>query len=236
MKVGIVGYRGKMGQAILAEAEKHDDISIAILHSRYFQNETEVTVTDSIQLLVEQCDVVIDFSRPDTSLQVIESSIKSGVAVVCGTTGFTTKEMDYIGKLSHKGKIFYSANMSLGVAILSHAVELVVEKLIKNDIVPDIAILERHHKHKVDKPSGTAISLASMINHRFHNIIPEISSLRYGSNVGEHELMIANETEVITLKHEATDRRVFASGAIAAARFLHKQKLNGLYTINDIIY
>jgi 4-hydroxy-tetrahydrodipicolinate reductase len=235
MKVGIVGYRGKMGQALLAEAEKHDDISIAILHSRYFQNETDIPITDSVHLLVEECDIVVDFSRPDTSLQVIELSIKKGVAVVCGTTGFTTKEMDYIRKLSGKGRIFYSANMSLGVAILSNAIELVVEKLIKNDIVPDISILERHHKHKVDKPSGTAISLASVINHKFHNIIPDILSLRYGSNIGEHEVIIANETEVITLKHQATDRRVFAAGAIAAAKFLYKQKQNKLYTISDII-
>lgn len=236
MKIGIVGYRGKMGQAIIEEATNHPDISIAILHSRNPHNETDIEVTDSIEWLVKQCDIVIDFSRPDTSLEVIELSVKNHVGVVCGTTGFTSNEMDHIRKLSQKGKIFYSTNMSLGIAILSSAMQLVVEGLVKNGIKPDISILERHHKHKVDKPSGTAITLASIINHKFQNITPEIASLRYGSNVCEHEIIITSEMEVITIKHQATNRRVFAAGAIAAARFLHKQEKNKIYGVSDMVY
>ena len=235
MKVGIVGYRGKMGQAILAEAKNHADISVTIVHSRNLHSHPEIQVTDSIKGLVKECDIVIDFSRPETSLEVIELCIKNRVGVVCGTTGFTHDEMDQIRKFSKKGKIFYATNMSLGIAVLSNAMQLVVEGLVKNGVSPEISILERHHKHKVDKPSGTAMTLASIINHRFNNATPDIVSLRYGSNVGEHDVIIATDLETIVLKHQATDRRVFAAGAVAAAKFLYNQDENKIYSMDDMV-
>ncbi len=234
MKVGIVGYRGKMGQAILAKAKTEADISITMLHSRHLQNYTAIPVTDSLKELVAHCDIIIDFSRPETSLEVIKLCIKNRVGVVCGTTGFTHDEIDKISKLSKKGKIFYATNMSLGIAILSNIVQSVVDGFIKNGITPEISILERHHKHKADKPSGTAITLANIINHRL-NTTPNIVSLRYGANVGEHEIIISTDMETIVLKHQAIDRQLFATGAVAAAKFLHNQEENRIYSMNDMV-
>ncbi len=218
MKIGVIGYRGKMGQAILKETENNDNISVVIVHSRHLHRHAEIEVTDSIEDLVKKCDIVIDFSHPETSLKVIDLSIKNCIGIVCGTTGFNNDEIDKIRNLSKKGRIFYSANMSLGIAMLSNAMQVVVDGLLKNGISPEISILERHHKHKVDKPSGTAMTLASIINHRFETKITDIVSLRYGSNVGGHEVIISTDMETIILKHQANDRRVFAVGALAAAK------------------
>ena len=234
MKIGVVGYRGKMGQAVLAEVVKHPDISLVMLHSRQPHMDQEIEVTTSIEELVKKCDIIIDFSRPETTLEVVELSVKNHVGVVCGTTGFTHDEMNQIKALSNKGKIFYAANMSLGIAILSRAMQLVIESFIKNGVSPDVSILERHHKHKVDKPSGTAKAFANIIQDRF-NTTPDIVSLRYGSNIIENDVIISTEMEAITLQHKAMDRRIFAAGALAAAQFLYNQEENGIYTMDDIL-
>lgn len=234
MKVGVIGYRGQMGQAILSEVVNHPYISLVILHSRCKAIDQEIEVTDSIEELVKQCDIVIDFSRPKISLEVMELSIKNNVGVICGTTGFTSDEMNEIKDFGSKGKIFYSANMSLGIAILSQAMQLVIDSLVKNNISHDISILERHHRHKIDKPSGTAKALSNIIQNRF-NATPDIVSLRYGSNVGEHDVIISTDMETIILEHKAMDRRLFARGALAAAKFLYNKNEHGLYNMNDII-
>lgn len=234
MKIGIIGYRGKMGQAILSEVVHHSDISIAILHSRQNNVYQGIEVTSSINELIKKSDIVIDFSHPETSLQVMELSVKHNVGVVSGTTGFNIEEIDQIKKYASKTKIFYSANMSLGIAVLSQAMELIINGLIKNGLSPDLAIIEKHHKHKIDKPSGTAKALSNILQERF-NQTPDIVSLRYGSNIGEHQLIISTDMETITLKHQASDRCVYAAGALTAAKFLYNQKENGLYSMNDII-
>jgi 4-hydroxy-tetrahydrodipicolinate reductase len=234
MKIGIVGYPGKMSQAILAEIVKHPDISLVMLHSRQTHMDQEIEVTTSIEELVKKCDIVIDFSHPQTALEVIEISVKNHVGVVCGTTGFTNDEMNRIKELSTKGKIFYAANMSLGIAILSQAIQLVVEGFLRNGLSPDVSILERHHKHKLDKPSGTAKAFANLVQDRF-NTTPDIVSLRYGSNIIENDVIISTDMEAITLQHKAMDRQIFAAGALAAAKFLYNQEDNRLYNMDDII-
>ena len=113
---------------------------------------------------------------------------------------------------------------SLGVAILSDIIQKAISTFKKNNIEIEVAILERHHKYKVDKPSGTAISLANKIALINENIHPEIVSLRYGDNIGQHDVIISTEMEVLTLQHQATNRSVFAAGAITAAKFIFKQK------------
>lgn len=234
MKVGIVGYTGKMAHSLRVEAKNHDDISISVVYSRKATEHREFLITNSLLDLVRKCDVVLDFSRPETSLEIMHLCSKHRTALVCGTTGFTYDEMVRIKEFSEKTRIFYAANMSLGVAILSHVMQEVIESFIRNNTVPAVSILERHHRHKVDKPSGTAMSLANIIKHHFE-ITPDIVSLRYGMNVGEHDVIISTDLENFTLKHEATDRRVFAAGAIAAAKFLFKQEANGLYGMNNIV-
>lgn len=237
MKIGITGYTGKMGQALLNEVKNNDnDIKVAALHSRTAINQfiEGIEVTNDYLNLVRKSDIVIDFSRPETSLKVISHCLTEKKPIVCGTTGFTDSQMDEIRQASRHIKIFYASNMSLGVAILSDIVQKAINTFKKNNIPIEVSILERHHKYKVDKPSGTAISLANKITEIYNDIHPEIASLRYGDNIGQHDVIISTDMEVLTLQHQANNRSVFASGGITAAKFLFKQTVNKLYTMEDI--
>ena len=238
MKIGIIGYTGKMGQALLNEIKHNsNDVTISALHSRT----TSDTITEGIEItnsylnLIQKSDVIIDFSRPESSIEIINHCLTYKKPIVCGTTGFTNTQMDEIRHASKYIKIFYASNMSLGIAILSDLMQRAINTFKTNNIPIEVSILERHHKHKVDKPSGTAISLANKITSTCSDIHPEMVSLRYGDNIGQHDVIISTDMEVLTLQHQATNRSVFASGAIAAAKFIFKQKVDRLYTMEDII-
>lgn len=239
MKIGIIGYTGKMGQALINEITTNDDnnVILSAIHSRGETDRVvdDIQITNNYQTLVKNCDVVIDFSRPDSSLEVISHCISFKRPIVCGTTGFTNTEMDEVRESSKHIKIFYSANMSLGVAILSRLMQSAINTFKKNNILPEVSILERHHRHKVDKPSGTAMLLANKVAALSSEIHPEIVSLRYGDNIGQHEVIISTDMEVLTLQHQATNRSVFAAGAVAAAKFIFEQKTDRLYTMEDMV-
>lgn len=237
MKLGIVGYRGKMGQAILEEITTQEGIVLSILHSRNTNNTTynDIDVTTSLLEVVNNCDVIIDFSRPTTTIDIVHLCVKYDKPIVSGTTGFSSDEMDKIRTYSKYGRIFYSPNMSIGIAILTQIVQKSIHSLAAHGVLRDISILETHHRHKFDKPSGTAIMLASKINQTSRDIQPEITSLRYGTAIGEHEVILSTDMEILTLKHNAVNRKVFAIGAINAAKFLFKQSKNGLYTMDDML-
>ena len=233
MNIGIIGYTGKMGRALL-EIAKKDNLKISVVYSREImpivdiQLDPQIHVTTKYSQLIEMCDVVIDFSRPESTLKVIKHCIEQNRPIVSGTTGFTSDEMDQIIKAGEHTKVFYSANMSLGIAILSHIMKQAATLFMKNSVEIDIAILERHHKHKADKPSGTAMMLANSLNKTFNHMLhPEIASLRYGTTIGEHEVTIASDFEALTLTHHAINRCIFAIGAVCATKFLLNQQNNG---------
>jgi 4-hydroxy-tetrahydrodipicolinate reductase len=231
MKLGIIGYSGKMGQALLQEAKKQN-ILVPIVHSRLLTQES--FITDNYLELVKKVDVVVDFSRPETSLKVLKYCLEEKKAYLCGTTGFSANEMQLLRDAGQKIKLFYSANMSLGIAILNRITRLTIEAFKKEDIPLEVVILEKHHKEKVDKPSGTAMNLATYIRNTTNTLVDDIVSLRYDSIIGEHEVIISSNLELLNLKHEAKDRSLFALGAIKAAKFLYKQELPNFYTMEDL--
>lgn len=190
-------------------------------------------------------DVVIDFSNHAATAQVTEYCVERGLPVVIATTGQTEAELALICAAAERIPVFLSANMSLGVALLADLARRAAAAFPK----ADIEIIERHHNQKLDVPSGTALLLARRIKEarpeaeflvgrhengkRTANEIG-IHSLRYGGEVGTHEIIIATGSETITLKHEAENRALFAQGALAAAAFI-VGKAPGFYDMRSII-
>lgn len=190
-------------------------------------------------------DMVIDFSNHSATEQVTEYCVERGLPVVIATTGQTEEELALIREAARHVPVFLSANMSIGVALLAE----LAKKAAALFPEAEIEIIERHHNQKLDVPSGTALLLA----HRLQEVRGDatlvvgrhengkrtqreigIHSLRYGNEVGTHEIIIANGSETITLKHEAESRELFGNGALAAAEFLMGVG-PGLYDMRNIV-
>ncbi len=190
-------------------------------------------------------DCVVDFSNHVATKELLEYCVAKKLPVVIATTGHTKEEKQLIEKTADKIPIFYSANMSIGVALLA-SLARTVAKTMRG---ANIEIVEKHHNRKLDVPSGTALLIANEIKEELsdYNLLvgrkdngkrPEkeigIHSLRLGNIVGEHEVIVATDSQVITLKHEAQSRSLFAEGALDAARFIC-QKQPGLYNMKDLV-
>ncbi|MBO4693612.1 MAG: 4-hydroxy-tetrahydrodipicolinate reductase [Clostridia bacterium] len=247
IKVLLSGCCGKMGNAIINLVEECDDIEIIAgvdaierpLSFPVFKSFTEVTMAP---------DVIIDFSNVEALEKLLEFAVAKRVPALIATTGFNDEQISKIKSASNTVPVFFTANMSLGVNVLCSLAKRAAT-ILGSDF--DIEIVERHHNRKLDAPSGTAIMLANAVNsvfedtysyeydrHSKRRMRPKneigIHSVRGGTIVGEHEIIFAGHEEVITLSHSAQSKGVFASGAIAAARFLYGAK-PGLYDMNDII-
>lgn len=190
-------------------------------------------------------DVIIDFSHHSCTYAITEYAVKNSVPLVIATTAQTYEEKEMIKKASESIPVFFAANYSLGIALL---IELAKKAALA---MPDaeIEIVEAHHIRKLDAPSGTALAIADAIKEvrpdsnyvcgrngrsvREHNDIG-IHSIRMGNVVGMHEVMIATQTQTITLKHEAATRAIFAEGSVAAAEYLVSCK-PGMYDMNDLL-
>ena len=190
-------------------------------------------------------DVIIDFSNHAATPALAEYAVRTGTPLVIATTGQTDEEIAAIKDAAKSVPVFFSANMSLGVALLVELAKTVARTM------PDaeIEIIEKHHNRKLDAPSGTALMIANAIKtvrpkstftlgrSGMAKRMPQeigIHAIRMGNIVGEHEVIVGTDTQTITLKHEAHNRALFAEGAIVAAEFLLKQGA-GLYTMQDII-
>ena len=249
VKVILNGASGAMGKVVADLISADPDMEVVVGVDRRADMDAAFPIMDSINKVNVAADVVIDFSSveaADTLLDFIEQ--KKIPAVIC-TTGLSEAQIDRINKLSAVSPILRSANMSLGINILSKVLAEVAPTLKKAGF--DIEILEAHHRRKLDAPSGTALLLADSINSsmdekleytydrsdrhepRRENEIG-ISSVRGGTIVGDHDVIFAGEDEVISFNHRAYSRKIFANGAIAAAKFLIG-KSNGLYDMSDVI-
>ena len=241
MKVIINGIDGAMGQLLARAIESAEDMEIA----------AGVTPTGwqgaytALDQFTGDADMVIDFSHHDGTTALIDYCVKRGLPVVVCTTGQTDEELEYIAKASETIPVFKSANMSVGVALVSKVIKEIAAKF----GACDIEIVETHHNRKVDAPSGTAIMLADAIK----EVRPElhynlgrsgmakrepdeigISAVRMGNIVGTHEVMFGTNSQTITVTHQAHDRALFADGAVAAARFL-LGKPAGFYNMDDLL-
>lgn len=244
MKIIINGAGGRMGKAladIILSGGKH---AVAAYCSVEFTTNESENIYSSLSEFKGEADCIIDFSNHLATQSVVGYAVNRGLPVVIATTGQTEEEKAMINKASEKIPVFYSQNMSLGIALLSCLAKITTKAFPD----ADIEIVEKHHNQKLDVPSGTAILLADSIKtvkQDAEYVVGRseygkrdkkeigIHSLRMGSEVGTHEIVFAMGSQVITLKHEAENRSLFADGAISAAEFLINQEA-GFYNMDNI--
>ena len=243
MNILINGAGGRMGRALTAMIAK--GCRNAVLAGAVDPFVREEGILPSLADFEGSAHCIIDFSNHEGTRALLDYAVAKGLPVVICTTGHTEEELSAIRAAAEQIPLFHSGNMSLGIAVLTQ----LVRKAAAMFPDADIEIVESHHNQKLDVPSGTALMLAravqdsrpgsNMLVGRHENgkrTRQEIGihSLRMGSTVGIHEVIINTGTQVITLKHEAQDRSLFAEGALSAAAFLIG-KAPGLYTMDDIV-
>ena len=249
MKTRIIlcGACGKMGGNVLSLLSE-DEQAVAVCGVDAYPREIGLTVYKSFTEVKEEADVIIDFSSADNLVERLEYAKTHNVGIVLASTGFSPADLQMIDEYAKEIAIFRTANLSLGVNLMQALVKAAAEVLSDNF---DVEIIEKHHNLKKDAPSGTALMLADSVNEAFEskkNLVngregivgartkAEIGmhAVRGGTIVGEHEVMFAGEDEIITISHSARSKRVFAAGAIRAAKFL-KGKAAGMYEMKDLL-
>lgn len=247
IRVIICGILGNMGSKLLERCFESEDICVVAGIDRERGMLAGVPIYAGLDECTEKADILVDFSHPDAAGAIVPYCRSSGTALVMCTTGHSEQQDARIRRLGEDVPVFYSANMSMGIALLA-ALTRRVAALLQEDF--DIEIVERHHNRKIDAPSGTALLLADSINEacaarydyvsgrrtqqrRKHDEIG-IHSIRGGTIVGDHEVIFAGDDEVITLSHSASSRNLFAAGALRAIRFLSRQR-PGLYSMESIV-
>lgn len=254
IKVGILGSTGRVGSLLIDDIQNDKETTLSAVHvtSKLLKTLPKNTVvTNEIKVLFEHSDVIIDFSKPSGTeellTQIVENKAKK--PLVIATTGLNKHQQNLLIEASKIVPILYATNMSLGVAVLNKLVSL-ASKTLKDF---DIEILEQHHRHKVDAPSGTALTLAQhaanarnlnldevRVSGRDGNIgartKDEISvmALRGGDIVGRHTVGLYNDGEFLELNHTATSRNTFSKGAIIVAKWIIGKDAK-LYSINDAL-
>ena len=244
----LCGANGRMGRAISEKAEKSESCRIVAGCDINDSCINPYPVFTDIEKCDIKADVIIDFSHPSAFYGVLSFAKKNKLPLIVATTGLSDEQKNDLFAAEKEIPVFYSANMSLGVNLLINLCKKAAAVL---DGKFDIEIVEKHHRTKLDAPSGTALAIADGIGEVLKNT-PEytydrhsvrrvrgnneigIHSVRGGSIVGEHEVIFAGTDEVISLSHSASSREVFASGALYAAGFM-KDKPAGLYNMNDLI-
>lgn len=243
------GCNGHMGRVVNDICNSDDGIEIVAGVDPITGVDNDYPVFETIDKCDVEADVVIDFSNSKAVDGLVEYCINKGVPVVLCTTGLSDEQLDNVEKSSAKVAILRSANMSLGINTLMDLVKKAADVFAEAGY--DIEIVEKHHRRKVDAPSGTALALADSINEACDNSYdyvydrsarcekrPDkeigISAVRGGTIVGDHDVIFAGMDEVITLSHTAYSRSVFAKGAVEAAKFL-AGKAPGMYSMKDVI-
>ena len=263
MKIAVTGIGGKMGRVIgsLIVKDEIAELSSGLVRASSglegldlgeflgFEK-NNILITSNIDEFVKSCDAVIDFSAPSLSLEIAEKCAKYKKVLVCGTTGFLDEEKQKFSNFANETVIIWSSNMALGVNLLMNLVEKVAE-ILHDDF--DVEILEMHHNKKIDAPSGTALSLGSAvakgrgIELKQNAIMARVgkeekrdkgeigfATLRGGDVIGDHIVIFAGEGERIELAHKASNRDIFAKGAIRACFWGSAQKA-GFYSMRDVL-
>lgn len=246
-RILLCGACGKMGGNVLSLVSE-DENAVAVCGVDLFPKEIGIPVYKSFAEVKEEADVIIDFSSPNALQERLEYAKNNGLGIVLASTGFTESDLALIDEYAKEVAIFKTANLSLGVNLMQALCKAAAQVLGK---AFDVEIIERHHNLKKDAPSGTALMLADSVNEAFNGgkeyvygrsgIVGArekkeigIHAVRGGTIVGEHEVCFAGEDEVITITHSAASKRVFAAGALRAAKFL-KGKGAGRYEMKDLL-
>ncbi len=243
------GCNGHMGQVITGLAENNENLKIVAGVDVFDDGHNAYPVFKSLAECTVEADAVIDFSSAKGTDALLDACVEKKVPLVLCTTGLSAEQLDHVREASKSVAVLKSANMSLGINTLFKILESATKILAPAGY--DIEIVEKHHNQKLDAPSGTALALADVIKEQLsddtfyrydRSQIREkrdpkeigISAVRGGTIVGEHEILFCGEDEVITFKHTAYSKAVFAKGAIEAAVFLNG-KGAGLYDMQDVI-
>jgi len=252
INLAITGCMGRMGQQIIKSVKSDKNFKLVCLTENQKINKkiNGVKVDLNTELAFKKANLIIDFTVPKCTFQVLKIASKIKKRVVIGTTGFTKNEENLIRKFSKKIPILKAGNMSLGINLLMYLTEIASNSLGKNFLSK---IFEIHHKYKKDYPSGTALMLGKGIavgkNKNFYNLLGKkflnkknfpygnkinFNSIRKGEVIGEHEVKFSSGKEIITLNHEAFDRALYSEGALSAAKWLMNKK-PGLYSMRDLM-
>ena len=252
INLAISGCMGRMGQQLIKSSKKNKDFELVALTENSLINKKFHGIRPELNsdIAFKKADVIIDFTVPECTLEILKIASKLKKKVVIGTTGFNRNQENQIKKYSKKISILKAGNMSLGVNLLMYLTEIASKSL--NDQYLS-KIFEVHHKYKKDYPSGTALMLGKGIadgkKQNFYNLIDKkflnkksfpygkkinFNSLRKGEIIGEHEVKFSSGKEIITLNHEAFDRTLYSDGALTAAKWLMKKK-PGLYSMRDLL-
>ena len=252
INLAITGCLGRMGQQLIKSSKSNKVFKLASLTENKPINKkiAGIKIDLNTDLAFEKSDIIIDFTVPKCTLEILKIASRLKKRVVIGTTGFTQKEENLIKKYSKNIPILKAGNMSLGINLLMYLTEIASSSL-KDDYLSKI--FEIHHKHKKDHPSGTALMLGKGIakgkNKNFHNLIGKkflnkksfpyskkinFNSIRKGEIIGEHEVIFSSGKETISLNHEAFDRSLYSDGALEAAKWLINKRA-GLYSMRDLM-
>ena len=252
IKIAITGCMGRMGQQLIKTVTKDKTTKLVALTENRLINKKINGIKPELttEKALGKANVIIDFTIPKCTFEVLKIATKLKKKVVIGTTGFTKEEEELIKKFSKKISILKAGNMSLGINLLMYLTEITSASLGNNYLSK---VFEVHHKHKKDHPSGTALMLGKGIatgkNKDFYKIMGKkylnkkkfpygekinFNSIRKGEIIGEHEVTFSSGKEIITLNHEAFDRALYSEGAITAAKWL-KNKKPGLYSMRSLL-
>jgi 4-hydroxy-tetrahydrodipicolinate reductase len=263
MRIAVVGASGRMGLCLIKAAALAKNAELAVAVSRPDSlsigrdagelagiSEIGIQVVDDLASVVDQFDVLIDFTRPDASMRFIEICREAGKKVVIGTTGYSDEQKAQIREAAKDVAIVMAPNMSVGVNLSLKLLEMTAK--VMGDYT-DIEVIEAHHRHKIDAPSGTALRMGEVIADTLGRNLKDcaiygregntgerdrktigFSTIRAGDIVGEHTVMFADDGERVEITHKATSRMTFANGAVRAAVWL-ADKDSGLYDMQDVL-
>jgi len=252
INLAITGCMGRMGQQIIKSAKSNKNFKIVALTENKIFNKKIHGIKPSLNTVeaFKKTNLIIDFTVPKCTFEVLKIAAKLKKKVVIGTTGFTKKEENLIKKYSRKIPILKAGNMSLGINLLMYLTEIASASLGNNYLSK---VFEVHHRHKKDHPSGTALMLGKGIaigkNKDFYKLIGKkylnkksfpygkkinFNSIRKEEIIGEHEVKFSSGKEIITLNHEAFDRALYSEGALMAAKWLNNKK-PGLYSMRNLL-
>ena len=240
IRIAVVGASGRMGQTIIEAISQNDKVSLGATLDK----------GDDLIAALDQFDVLIDFTRPEATLEYLAICQNSGKAMVIGTTGFSDDQLQEINNAAKNMAIVFAPNMSIGVnlslKLLDMAARVIGEEA-------DIEIVEAHHRHKVDAPSGTALKMGEVVANALGRDLSEcavygregieeprdrntigFSTIRGGDVVGEHTVSFFMEGERVEITHKASSQLTFANGAVRAAGWLEGQSA-GLYSMQDVL-
>jgi 4-hydroxy-tetrahydrodipicolinate reductase len=262
LKIAVAGASGRMGQMLIEAISSADDMVLAGAlnvtgspsigqDAAAFTGKTAgVLVTDDLAQGLENADYLIDFTRPEGTLKHLDYCAAHGIKMIIGTTGFDDAGKAAIAQAAQKIAIVFAPNMSVGVNVTMKLLELAARSFAEGY---DIEIIEAHHRHKIDAPSGTALKMGEVIASAIGRDLNEVavyaregetgardpstigfSTIRGGDIVGDHTVLFAGIGERIEISHKSSSRATYATGSLRAARFLQGRQ-HGLFDMNDVL-